>query len=74
MATHSIHLNRFLIMAIVLALLVVMAMSNIASAQNCGPTVGVSCGGSQCCSQFGYCGVTDAYCGSGCQPGYGICG
>ena len=27
------------------------------------------CGGSQCCSAAGYCGVGDAWCGKGCQSG-----
>ncbi|OAL44265.1 hypothetical protein IQ07DRAFT_463352, partial [Pyrenochaeta sp. DS3sAY3a] len=26
-----------------------------------------------CCSQYGWCGSTDAYCGGGCQPGFGSC-
>ncbi|KDP44262.1 hypothetical protein JCGZ_05729 [Jatropha curcas] len=32
-------------------------------AQNCG------CGASLCCSQYGYCGTGDPYCGQGCQQG-----
>lgn len=28
---------------------------------------------SNCCSHAGYCGSTSAYCGAGCQPGYGTC-
>ena len=31
------------------------------------------CLSSNCCSQFGYCGTTPAYCGTGCQAGYGTC-
>ncbi|ETS77353.1 hypothetical protein PFICI_11227 [Pestalotiopsis fici W106-1] len=27
-----------------------------------------------CCSQHGFCGSTDEYCGAGCQVGYGGCG
>ncbi|KAL7486922.1 hypothetical protein ACHAW6_012519 [Cyclotella cf. meneghiniana] len=27
------------------------------------------CGGGMCCSQWGYCGLTDAYCGACCQTG-----
>ncbi|KAI5792582.1 hypothetical protein DFH27DRAFT_192877 [Peziza echinospora] len=37
---------------------------------------GFSCtatAGKQCCSQYGWCGDTAAYCGGGCQTAYGIC-
>ncbi|KAK2010409.1 chitin recognition protein [Colletotrichum eremochloae] len=27
----------------------------------------------QCCSQWGFCGNSDEYCGAGCQSGFGIC-
>ncbi|KAI1454308.1 hypothetical protein F4805DRAFT_469461 [Annulohypoxylon moriforme] len=27
-----------------------------------------------CCSQYGFCGTGDLYCGTGCQEGYGGCG
>lgn len=27
----------------------------------------------QCCSKYGWCGTTSAYCGSGCQIGFGTC-
>ncbi|KAF2432654.1 hypothetical protein EJ08DRAFT_577191, partial [Tothia fuscella] len=45
---------------------------------SCGGVNGYTCTGIQgvylpCCSQFGFCGVTDTYCGTGCQPGFGIC-
>ncbi|KAI0528113.1 carbohydrate esterase family 4 protein [Xylaria bambusicola] len=35
---------------------------------------GVTCDGSgfgTCCSQYGFCGSTDDYCGTGCQPAFG---
>ncbi|KAH8901135.1 glycoside hydrolase/deacetylase [Thozetella sp. PMI_491] len=38
---------------------------------------GYTCAGTsfgRCCSQFGYCGTSDLFCGSGCQSGYGSCG
>ena len=40
---------------------------------SCGPTNGGgTCPtGSGCCSQYGWCGKTPAYCGAGCQPSYG---
>ncbi|KAK2000074.1 glycoside hydrolase/deacetylase [Colletotrichum falcatum] len=42
----------------------------------CGATAGKTCQGStfgNCCSVNGWCGSTSAYCGTGCQPGYGTC-
>ncbi|KAI3635480.1 hypothetical protein MIR68_006118 [Amoeboaphelidium protococcarum] len=39
-------------------------------AQSSGPGAcgnGVSCASGLCCSQYGYCGQGDAYCGNGCQ-------
>nr|AET44160.1 class IV chitinase [Fragaria x ananassa] len=38
-------------------------VAQIATAQNCG------CAADLCCSEFGYCGTGDAYCGKGCQAG-----
>ena len=38
---------------------------------------GLTCAGSlygQCCSQHGFCGAGDAYCGEGCQAEFGFCG
>lgn len=32
-----------------------------------------SSGTRQCCSRYGYCGVTSEHCGSGCQAGFGAC-
>ncbi|KAF2738185.1 glycoside hydrolase/deacetylase [Polyplosphaeria fusca] len=43
----------------------------------CGGTNGYTCLGSQwgdCCSTAGWCGSTDAYCGTGCNPAFGTCG
>ncbi|KAH7350321.1 hypothetical protein BKA66DRAFT_395309, partial [Pyrenochaeta sp. MPI-SDFR-AT-0127] len=42
----------------------------------CGTGFGFTCQGSQwgnCCSQYSYCGKTNAYCGTGCQAGFGQC-
>jgi len=38
----------------------------------CGGGSGYGCG-SLCCSQYGYCGSGDEYCGAGCQGGFGVC-
>lgn len=42
--------------------------------QQCGPSDGGAiCSLSTCCSAGGFCGVTDAYCGNGCQSQFGSC-
>ncbi|KAF8703563.1 hypothetical protein HU200_032377 [Digitaria exilis] len=46
-----------------LGLAVLCAAASPAAAQNCG------CQPTDCCSQYGYCGTTDPYCGKGCQSG-----
>ena len=45
----------------------------------CGGSNGYTCdpsnsNGGPCCSAAGYCGKTDAYCGTGCQSTFGTCG
>ncbi|KAL1544849.1 chitinase [Salvia divinorum] len=40
-----------------------LAAANWASGQNCG------CAANECCSQFGFCGTDETYCGPGCQSG-----
>ncbi|KAK4612081.1 hypothetical protein CLAFUW4_13159 [Fulvia fulva] len=50
--------------------------ANVAPSGTCGPEVGTNCYGAfsgNCCSTFGFCGSGPEYCGSGCQPGFGIC-
>ncbi|KAI8293444.1 chitin recognition protein [Colletotrichum sp. SAR11_240] len=42
----------------------------------CGAAAGKSCvgySGGTCCSQYNYCGNTDAHCGTGCQSLFGSC-
>ncbi|KAE9450450.1 hypothetical protein C3L33_17651, partial [Rhododendron williamsianum] len=39
------------------------ALPTLISGQDCG------CAADECCSQYGYCGTSDAYCGTGCQAG-----
>ncbi|XP_058780269.1 endochitinase PR4-like [Vicia villosa] len=51
------------IATLAIAFLIVIIVPKNVSAQNCGCAEGV------CCSQYGYCGNTDAYCGTGCQEG-----
>ncbi|CAM9952255.1 unnamed protein product, partial [Ectocarpus sp. 12 AP-2014] len=31
------------------------------------------CPDEQCCSVWGFCGVTSEHCGEGCQPEFGAC-
>jgi len=38
----------------------------------CGKGYGI-CPGSECCSEWGYCGTSSKHCGSGCQSNYGKC-
>lgn len=44
-------------------MLVILVPIKSASGQNCGCEAGL------CCSQYGYCGDGDDYCGSGCKEG-----
>ena len=39
----------------------------------CGSSVGTQCPSGQCCSQYGYCGTSNAHCNAGCQAKYGLC-
>lgn len=50
----------------------------ISTAQTCGLQAGTRCAAGYCCSSSGYCGggginSNDAWCGSGCQSGFGTC-
>ncbi|OUM65878.1 carbohydrate-binding module family 18 protein [Piromyces sp. E2] len=38
----------------------------------CGPGVG-SCSPGDCCSEYGWCGITTGHCGAGCQYEFGRC-
>ncbi|CAG8540055.1 1507_t:CDS:2 [Ambispora gerdemannii] len=39
----------------------------------CGIDSQTKCANDNCCSQYGYCNIETAYCGSGCQSGFGKC-
>ncbi|ORX42973.1 glycoside hydrolase/deacetylase [Piromyces finnis] len=39
----------------------------------CGTGYGTKCPSGQCCSKYGHCGTTSAYCDAGCQSGFGKC-
>ncbi|KAI8003157.1 Endochitinase EP3 [Camellia lanceoleosa] len=51
------------LLTIILAGILAGMVPKIVLGQNCGCAAGL------CCSQFGYCGTGDAYCGAGCQSG-----
>jgi len=39
----------------------------------CGPDYGACANPNACCSKYGWCDTTSEYCGTGCQPKYGLC-
>lgn len=40
----------------------------------CGYDYGkLKCSNNQCCSKYGWCGVEDSYCSTGCQSSFGLC-
>ena len=43
------------------------------STDTCGSNGGLTCKVGLCCSQYGYCGTSQDYCGIGCQPRFGFC-
>jgi peptidoglycan/xylan/chitin deacetylase (PgdA/CDA1 family) len=45
----------------------------VSTNSQCGPAALTRCPPPQCCSQYGWCDTADAYCGAGCQAGYGAC-
>ena len=50
--------------------------TKVSTDATCGGTSGMTCQGSvfgNCCSPAGWCGSTAAYCGDGCQSGFGLC-
>jgi chitinase len=51
------------VLSIILAMMLAVTMPQLLVSQNCG------CAPNLCCSQFGFCGTGDAYCGQGCQEG-----
>ncbi|KAF8032164.1 hypothetical protein BT93_D1175 [Corymbia citriodora subsp. variegata] len=59
----TLKLRKLLLTAVAVAGIVISALPDTTSAQNCG------CVADQCCSQWGYCGTGDDYCGTGCQAG-----
>ncbi|TDZ49968.1 Lectin-B [Colletotrichum trifolii] len=56
-----------------LVLLAGLAAAVVSPDNSCGGSRGYTCPGSLCCSQYNWCGVTDAHCGAGCQRSFGRC-
>ncbi|KAL2629082.1 hypothetical protein R1flu_013768 [Riccia fluitans] len=55
-------------MTFVLALLVLVCALHLALGEQCGSQAHFAlCPGNLCCSQYGWCGTTEEYCGAGCQ-------
>jgi chitinase len=53
-----------ILLTIILAIALAGALpKNVVEAQNCG------CAANLCCSQYGYCGTGNDYCGQGCKQG-----
>ncbi|KAH0742895.1 hypothetical protein KY290_030888 [Solanum tuberosum] len=53
---------------VVVIVTILALLLSVANAQQCGSQAGGAlCANGLCCSQYGYCGTTTAYCGSGCQ-------
>jgi hypothetical protein len=50
------------------AVVAIISLVQVCEAQECGSQAGNAlCANDLCCSQYGYCGNTAAYCGTGCQ-------
>ncbi|XP_058009509.1 inactive chitinase-like protein 1 [Hevea brasiliensis] len=55
-------------LAFTVSCLLLASVLLVTSAQQCGSQAnGALCPGGLCCSQYGWCGDTSAYCGDGCQ-------
>ncbi|GJM88522.1 hypothetical protein PR202_ga04594 [Eleusine coracana subsp. coracana] len=72
---HAFSAANLAMKALALAVLTLAYSAAPAHAQQCGAQAGGAlCPNGLCCSQFGYCGVTDDYCGRGCQSQCGVSG
>jgi hypothetical protein len=50
------------------------ALATVRNDKRCGNSFGGAvCGSSECCSQYGWCGITVDHCGGGCLPAFGKC-
>ncbi|KAF9142413.1 hypothetical protein BG015_000910 [Linnemannia schmuckeri] len=62
------HRSTTTLIAIILCCLGLLSL--VAAQAQCGPGLG-SCTDGNCCSQAGFCGAGELYCGAGCQAGFG---
>ncbi|KAB1202581.1 Endochitinase PR4 [Morella rubra] len=58
----AINMKRSLLTIVLVGILAAVFPTNVMG-QNCG------CAANLCCSQFGYCGTSNDYCGAGCREG-----
>lgn len=57
----------------IIILVYILSITLITSSKDrCGETYG-KCDAGECCSQYGWCGITEEHCGTGCQKEYGDC-
>ncbi|KAG6556652.1 hypothetical protein Mapa_001593 [Marchantia paleacea] len=65
-----------LCVVILLSQALMVALGAVSPDGTCGSTTAgnYTCDTGSCCSQYGFCGTTTAYCNAGCQAAYGQCG
>ena len=58
------------VMVVACVIIVLLQEVSVVVAQTCGKQANNAvCANNLCCSQYGYCGSTTAWCGTGCQSG-----
>ena len=55
-----------------LIILFALITASFSTKDRCGEGYG-SCDEDECCSEYGWCGLTEEHCGTGCQSAYGHC-
>jgi peptidoglycan/xylan/chitin deacetylase (PgdA/CDA1 family) len=72
-ATLTLNLFPMILEVVLLGLAFGQQIFPISTNSQCGVAAKARCPNSQCCSQFGWCGVTDEHCKAGCQAPFGSC-
>ena len=62
---------RFILFFIT-TIVLLYSISPVATKDRCGEEYG-KCDADECCSKYGWCGITDEHCGNGCQSKFGTC-